>query len=123
MRQFSSFGELEQPINMQLMQGSSLVKGWVFAYLGVRRLNFYVDGVLDGSLTAPDPKLDMLRLDLRTRYPWYNHLLDHTGFQYWLDTTKYVDGIHQLVIESVDYGGFHNYWVQRPISFDNLNRP
>ncbi|MFI5165590.1 MAG: hypothetical protein ACHQQS_03140 [Thermoanaerobaculales bacterium] len=121
--QFTSFGELEQPINMQLMQGSSLIKGWVYAYVGVHQLNFYVDGVLDGSLTSPNPNLGLLRLDLRTRYPWYGYILDHAGFQYTLDTTKYVDGIHQLVIESVDAGGAHNYWVQRPISFNNLNRP
>ena len=121
--QFSSFGELEQPINMQLLQGSTLVKGWVYAYLGIKQLNFYVDGVLDGSLVSPNPNLNMSRLDLRTRYPWYYSLLDHTGFQYTLNTAKYVDGIHQFVVESVDNGGAHNYWVQRPISFNNLNRP
>jgi hypothetical protein len=121
--QFSSFGELEQPVNMQALQGSTLVKGWVYAYTGLSQLNFYVDGVLDGSLVAPDPNLNMLRIDLRTRYPWYYSLLDHTGFQYTLDTTKYVDGVHQLVIEAVDHAHAHNYWVQRPVSFDNLNRP
>ena len=120
---FTSFGELEQPINMQLMQGTQLIKGWVYDFDGVARLNFYVDGVLDGSLIAPNSNLNMQRFDLRKRYPWLGTLLDFTGFQYNLDTTKYVDGVHQLVIQTVDYGGFTNYWVQRPIEFDNLNRP
>jgi len=121
--QFTSFGELEQPISMQLLQGTSTVSGWVYAYLGIRQLNFYVDGVLDGSLVSPNPNLNIYRPDLQTRYPWYYNLLLHSGFQYSLDTTKYVDGIHQLVVESIDNGGAHNLWVQRPVSFNNLNRP
>ncbi len=120
---FSSFGELEVPVAMQAMQGSAAVSGWVYDYNVLARLNFYVDGVLDGSLVSPNSHLGMSRPDLITRYPFLGHMLDHAGFQYTLDTTKYVDGVHQLVIQTVDVsGGYRNYWVQRPVVFDNLNR-
>ena len=85
-----------------------------------------MDGVLDGSLvvTAGATNILMQRPDIVKKYPWlpYPNSL-YSGFQYSLDTTKYVDGVHQLVIQSVDYSGSTNYWVQRPLVFDNLNRP
>ena len=118
-----SFGELEVPVAMQAMQGSPTVSGWVYDYSVLSKLNFYVDGVLDGSLTPPSSHLGIYRPDLIARYPFLGHLLDHTGFTYTLDTTKYVDGVHQLVIQTVDVGGYRNYWVQRPVVFDNANRP
>ena len=36
-----------------------------------------------------------------------------------------MDGVHQLVIEaiSINNNGYDNYWVQRPLVFNNLNRP
>jgi hypothetical protein len=117
-----SFGDLEQPVAMQDVQGSVLVKGWNVDLNSLRQLNFYVDGVLDGSLTAPNPKINMLRPDVFIKYPWLPYFsAGSSGFEYTLDTTKYVDGVHQLVIESVDFGGWHNFWVQRPLVFNNAN--
>jgi hypothetical protein len=67
-------------------------------------------------------KLNLPRTDLALRYPFYpTGLLANTGFEYTLDTTKYVDGVHQIVLETVDLAGLHNYWVQRAVVFDNLN--
>ena len=122
-----SYGELEHPLAMEAMQGTELVSGWLIDFpQSLRQLNFYVDGVLDGSLvvTAGATNILMQRPDIVKKYPWlpYPNSL-YSGFQYSLDTTKYVDGVHQLVIQSVDYSGSTNYWVQRPLVFDNLNRP
>jgi len=104
------------------VKNSVLLKGWVYDYDNVVTLNVYVDGVLDGSLTGKNPHLNMYRPDLIKKYPFYPYnLLLYTGFEYTLDTTKYVDGIHQIVLETVDNAGFHNYWVQRPLVFDNPN--
>jgi hypothetical protein len=118
---FSSFGEIEQPAPMQPLTGSALLKGWVYDDNYVVTLNVYVDGVLDGSLTGTNPNLHMLRTDLIKKYPFYYTLLQHSGFQYTLDTTKYVDGVHQIVFETVDQIGFHNYFAQRAVVFDNSN--
>ena len=123
---FPAFGELEQPAALEPMQGTEILKGWVVDYpVGLHRLNFYVDGVLDGSLTAgPGVAINLPRPDVLLLYPWLPyHYPFNAGFQYNLDTTKYVDGVHQLVIEAVDYSGAHNYWIQRPLVFDNPNRP
>ena len=118
----ASFGELERPIAYQELQGTELVKGWVIDFSGVFVLNFYVDGILDGSLVQGDPGLYLERLDLEKKYPFLPAMyLDNSGFEYQLDTTKYVDGVHQLVIEAVDGNAKHNYWVQRAVVFDNVN--
>lgn len=122
-----SYGELEQPVAMQALQGVAQVSGWMIEFPQfLRQLNFYVDGVLDGSLvvTAGATNIQMQRPDIVKKYPWlpYPNSL-FSGFQYSLDTAKYVDGVHQLVIQSVDYSGSTNYWVQRPLVFNNLNRP
>jgi len=121
-----AYGELERPTFLQGMRGTELVKGWVIDQNGgVKQLNFYVDGILDGSLLAStSTKINMQRLDVQAKYPWlpYPYSL-FNGFEYNLDTTKYVDGTHQLVIESYDTAGYHNYWVQRAVVFNNLNRP
>jgi hypothetical protein len=117
-----SFGDLEQPLAMQDVQGSILVKGWALDLNSLKQLNFYVDGVLDGSLAVPNPKINMSRPDVYIKYPWLPYFsARNSGFEYTLDTTKYVDGVHQLVIESVDYGDWRNYWVQRPLVFNNPN--
>jgi len=123
---YQAIGDLEQPVAMQAMSGVQLVKGWVFGSPSIGRLNFWVDGVLDGSLIAPNANLGMVRTDIVSKYPWlpYQAAL-YSGFQYSLDTTKYVDGVHQLVIEAIssNNNGYDNYWVQRPLVFNNLNRP
>ncbi len=117
------FGDLEIPVNMQDMKNTELVKGWVIDYNNVRRLNFYVDGILDGSLIAGSGvKINMLRMDVEAEYPWLPYPYSrNNGFEYQLDTSKYVDGVHQLIVEAVDSPGNTAYWVQRPVVFNNVN--
>jgi hypothetical protein len=120
-----AFGEIENPTAMEMVQGTISVEGWVIDFpQSLKQLKFYVDGVLDGSLvvTAGATDINMSRPDIVAKYPWlpYPNSL-YSGFLYNLDTSKYVDGIHQLVIEAVDYSGGHNYWAQRPLVFDNVN--
>jgi len=118
----ASFGELERPIAYQELKGIELVKGWVIDLSGVIALNVYVDGILDGGLLQGDPGLSLQRPDLEKRYPFIPWMyLEYSGFEYLLDTTKYVDGVHQLVIETVDGNTKHNYWVQRAVVFENHN--
>lgn len=118
-----SYGDLEIPEELRDLKGTELLRGWVIDHNnGIKRLNFYVDGILDGTLVHPGPYVMMLRMDVEAKYPWLPYPWSrYNGFEYQLDTTRYVDGIHQLVIESVDYVGFHNYWVQRPLRFNNPN--
>lgn len=120
---YPSFGELEHPLYMEDLEGVEEVSGWVYDPDTVRIINFYVDGILDGSLIYPDPDMMIPRLDVwETKYPFYPKMVfASSGFRYDLDTSKYVDGVHQLVIETVDAGDEHNYWVQRPVVFNNHN--
>ncbi len=121
-----AFGDLEQPTPLEPMQGTELLKGWVIETpWNVKQLNFYVDGVLDGSLVINmGEAINLARPDLLIKYPWLPLPYPcYAGFEYNLDTTKYVDGVHQIVIEALDNHNGHNYWVQRPLVFDNPNRP
>ncbi len=122
-----SYGELEQPTAMQALQGAVQLSGWLIEFpQSLEQLNVYVDGVLDGTIyvVSGSNNIGLYRPDVPQRYPWlpYPNSL-YSGFLYNLDTTKYVDGVHQIVLETVDYAGASNYWVQRPVVFDNLNRP
>jgi len=119
-----AYGELERPVAMQNMKNTELVKGWVIDFPGgVKQLNFYVDGLLDGSLIAgAGVSLKLPRPDVPLKYPWLpSPDAYYSGFEYNLDTAKYVDGVHQLVIEAIGYNGKSNYWVQRPLVFNNVN--
>jgi len=119
---FPSWGELERPVVMQELKGVEKVIGWVVDPEHVIQINFYVDGILDGWLKAPYDKINMPRPDLEKRYPFYPFVfIADSGFEYNLDTTKYVDGVHQLVIETIDSTKNHNLWVQRAVVFENLN--
>ena len=119
-----SFGELEIPTVLQDMSGVELIRGWVVDYNSLTRIEFWVDGNFDGVLVPGDPTFRMPRPDVELRFPWigYPHS-QNMGFEYMLDTRKYVDGTHNLVIKTVDAGGHQNYWVQRMVVFNNLNRP
>jgi len=119
-----AYGELERPVAMQNMKNTELVKGWVIDFPGgVKQLNFYVDGLLDGSLIAgTGVSLKLPRPDVPLKYPWLPSPDGYySGFEYNLDTAKYVDGVHQLVVEAIGYNGKSNYWVQRPLVFNNAN--
>ncbi len=119
---YPSFGELERPLPMEDLHGVVEVSGWVYDPDTVRVINVYVDGILDGSLTYPDPNMLIPRPDIHKKYPFYPAFVFSTaGFRYQLDTARYVDGVHQLVLETVDAGGESNYWVQRAVVFNNHN--
>jgi hypothetical protein len=116
-----AFGELEVPEVMQDTQGTLVVKGWQVLD-GINKMNVYVDGVLDGSAVKCDGiHLCIRRDDVFQKYPWLPYPFYYFGFSYNLDTTKYVDGIHNLVLEAANLGG-HSIWVQRLFRVDNFNR-
>lgn len=117
-----AFGELERPRIMQDMRGVELLRGWVIDYNLITRLHVYVDGHYDGFIDELSGKLNLFRPDVALRYPWLPFTaVRFSGFEYSLDTSKYVDGVHTLILEAEDRGGRRTMWVQRPVRFDNLN--
>jgi hypothetical protein len=117
-----AFGELEAPEVMQDMQGATnSIHGWV-AYQGIRYMNLYVDGVLDRTEECDGIHVCIFRTDVLVKYPWLPYMNYEYGFDLNLDTTKYVDGIHNLVLEAVHLAGYKSIWMQRLVRFDNFNR-
>ncbi|BCW93110.1 MAG: hypothetical protein ACOY7U_10855 [Acidobacteriota bacterium] len=123
-----TIGNLDKPGWLEPVKGLYTVKGWAVdtnastGNYGITRLNFYVDGILDGSLVIGDPTLAMDSPDVKALYPWLPApYVEHARFEYVLDTSKYTDGIHTLVVEAVDGQSFKNQFIQRQVVFDNLN--
>ncbi|MGQ9496097.1 MAG: hypothetical protein ACUVRY_07575 [Thermoanaerobaculaceae bacterium] len=121
-------GGLASPKWHEPMAGTYTLKGWAVdtnassGNFGITRLNFYVDGVLDGALMIGDPTMAMPSPEVRERYPWLpSPYVDNAGFEYQLDTTKYTDGLHTITIEAVDGLSFRSFFLQRQVVFDNLN--
>jgi len=117
-----AFGDLERPRIMQDLRGTVLLRGWLIDYNLLTRLHVWVDGHLDGSIDEYSGKLHLYRPDIALRYPWLPVTQSrYSGFEYTLDTSKYVDGVHTLILEAEDRGGRRTMWVQRPVRFDNHN--
>jgi N-acetylmuramoyl-L-alanine amidase len=123
-----TIGNLWEPSWHQPLRGLATLKGWAVdlnasaGNFGITRLNFYVDGVLDGSLVLGDPTLAMPSPDVRKQYPWLpSPYVDNAGFEYVLDTTKYTDGLHTIWVEAVDGLSFRGIFLQRQVVFDNPN--
>lgn len=123
-----TLGDLDAPAWHEPMRGLYTIKGWAVdtnastGNFGITRLNFYVDGILDGSLVVGDPTLAMPSPKVRERFPWLpSPYVDNAGFEYVLDTRKYTDGLHTITVEAVDGQSFRGRFVQRQVLFDNLN--
>ncbi|MCS7182310.1 MAG: hypothetical protein NZ869_04290 [Thermoanaerobaculum sp.] len=121
-------GDLDAPAWHEPMRGLYTIKGWAVdtnattGNFGITRLNFYVDGILDGSLVLGDPTLAMPSPKVRDRFPWLpSPYVDNAGFEYVLDTGKYTDGLHTITVEAVDGQSFRGRFVQRQVIFDNPN--
>ncbi|MGC8916456.1 MAG: hypothetical protein ACP5NF_05700 [Thermoanaerobaculum sp.] len=123
-----TIGDLDAPGWLEPVKGLYTVKGWAVdtnasaGNFGITRLNFYVDGILDGSLVVGDPTLAMPSPKVKDRFPWLpSPYADNAGFEYVLDTSKYTDGIHTITIEAVDGQSFRGRFIQRQVIFDNVN--
>ena len=123
-----TLGNLTNPAWHEPMRGLYTLKGWAVdpnasaGNYGITRINVYVDGVLDGSLVSGDPTLAMSSPEVRAAYPWLpSPYVDNAGFEYVLDTRKYTDGLHTIVLEAVDGLSFRGFFLQRQVIFDNLN--
>ncbi len=91
------FGWLDAPLADEAVTSVVPVSGWVFDDVDVARVEVLVDGSPAGTASY-----GFRRPDVATVYP---HAPERIGFSYALDTRRYGDGLHKLLIRATDKAG------------------
>ena len=91
------FGSMDAPLATQTATGIVPVWGWVLDDVKVARVEVLVDGVSDGTATY-----NQGRPDVATVYP---NAPEQIGFSYALDSRRYANGPHQVLIQATDQAG------------------
>jgi hypothetical protein len=91
------FGWLDAPLANEAVTSVVPVSGWVFDDVDVARVEVLVDGSPAGTASY-----GLRRPDVSTVYP---HAPERIGFSYALDTRRYGDGPHKLLIRATDKAG------------------
>ena len=91
------WGALETPTAGDGLAGNASVAGWAWSLSQVVSVTVLVDGNLVASAT-----LGISRPDVTASFP---DAPTDTGFQYSLDTTKFPNGTHAIVVKATDVNG------------------
>jgi hypothetical protein len=91
------FGWLDAPLANQAVSGFVPVAGWVLDNVEVARVEVFVDGKPAGCVSY-----GLSRPDVATVFP---HAPEQIGFSYPLDSTRYANGVHQILVRATDKSG------------------
>jgi hypothetical protein len=91
------FGALDEPVANQPVTGFFPVAGWVLDNVEVARVEVFVDGKPEGTASY-----GLSRPDVATVFP---HAPERIGFSYPLDTRRYANGPHQVLVRATDTAG------------------
>ena len=91
------YGFLGPPQTGDVLTGSANVAGWAWALPGISSIDVFIDGTRVASATYGMPRPDVV-----TAQPGAPA---NTGFQYSLDTTKFPNGSHAVVVKATDNAG------------------
>ena len=89
---------VDSPSNNLNILNTLNVSGWTLNASGVKEVDVYVDGKLNGRAT-----LGIKRLDVAARYPVYKNA--KSGYSYTINTTNLADGKHKITINAVGNDG------------------
>jgi hypothetical protein len=91
------YGALDVPADGAALSGIATVSGWVFDNTQVSRVNVLIDGAVAGAATY-----GFNRPDISGVFP---NAPVQIGFSYALDSARYGNGQHQLVVQALDAAG------------------
>ncbi|MEH7250221.1 N-acetylmuramoyl-L-alanine amidase, partial [Neobacillus niacini] len=95
------------------LTGTKNVSGWFLDSTGVEKIEVMVDGTLVGKATY-----GAARSDVQKAFPEFNN--EKGGFNYVLDTTKFPDGQHTVVIRETGTNGRITLLPDIPVSISNV---
>ncbi|WP_160719891.1 serine hydrolase [Bacillus sp. USDA818B3_A] len=91
-------GCLDTPVPGTTLSETKNVRGWFLDELGVAKIEILVDGALAGQAVYGDTRSDVLKA-----YPQFNN--GKAGFHYTLNTNKYSNGKHTIVVKETSRNG------------------
>lgn len=95
---FPPLGFFGPPLTGDTLRGNAaLLQGWAWSLSGITSVDVFVDGSQVGSATYGTS-----RPDVSTIFPGAP---SNVGFQYSLDTTKFSNGSHTIVVKATDVTG------------------
>ena len=106
---FPPLGHLDSPLVNATLSGTVPVYGWAFDNVAVDRIEVYVDGLLDGNATYGTSRPDVAAI--------YPNISADVGYAYSLNTAKYVDGAHAIVVKAYDTNGNNSILGQAVVTF------
>ncbi|WP_040213611.1 N-acetylmuramoyl-L-alanine amidase [Clostridium polynesiense] len=95
----TSLMAVDAPLNNATASSGIKVEGWALSKAGVKSINIYMDGSLQGTTTA-----NLSRQDVNAVYPGYPGG-DKSGYSYNLDVSKAAEGSHKIMVEVVGNDG------------------
>ena len=107
----SYIGHLDTPTEDSNVKETIMISGWYLYGGAIERIEVYVDGVKQGNATR------YTRSDVQNTYPQYN--ANQAAYQYSMDTTKFINGKHELKIVAVGMDGTTNE-IKQQITIKNL---
>ena len=93
-----SFGLIENPKLNRINSGLMTFEGWALDAQGVKRIDFYVDGIFQRSVALNPFRT---RQSVTSQYPGFPDSA-HPVFRAFYDSTQLSDGVHQLQVFVVD---------------------
>jgi hypothetical protein len=91
-------GFIDLPNKDQTISGMYTIAGWFLDGSGVSKIEVIVDGIVVGEATY-----GITRIDVFKAFPEYQN--SQAGYKYLLDTTKFTEGKHTLVIKEYNNKG------------------
>ena len=105
------FGSVDQPGAGQSLSGTVTVSGWALDNSQVAGVDVLIDGIAAGSALYGSSRPDVSGV--------YPQAPPNSGYSYALDTTRYANGSHQLLVRALDVYGNTAILSQRTIVVNN----
>jgi hypothetical protein len=105
------YGYLDFPQNGATLTANANVSGWAWALPGMSSVDVFVDGAKIASATY-----GLHRPDVVSAQPGAP---SDTGFQYSLDTTKFPNGSHAIIVKATDNAGHVATFATKQVTFAN----
>lgn len=101
-------GFLSTPQGGTTVAGRVDVSGWAWGLTGLLGVDVYVDGAWAGAAKHGLPL-----------EPWLPGQPSDSGYTYELDTTRYTDGVHEIVARATDHAGHVATFQTMRVTFAN----
>lgn len=105
------YGYLDVPQNGDTLTANANIAGWAWALLGISSIDVFVDGTRIASATYGLP-----RPDVATAQPGAP---SNAGYQYSLDTTKFPNGSHSIIVKATDSAAHVATFSTKQVTFAN----